>query len=252
MSEEPVMVYECYVESVVPTRRTLNARSRQGKRFVGVSYLLPYMSSIGSGIDVIPEVGAECVVLTGAHKLEFVLGFKLGLSAKVVDTEELPDGSLALRAKGEDGSYGYLICAKGGTLFLGSGDSARTVYNPIDKSILHKFNNWEMKGPGGFVTWRRDKASDRVTYEAQYRTRMGKENDGFRTTIQMSDENPLSIVVDKPNTQDYPALVLTVDKDGNLVIGGNTIRFEAIGSIEIEAPSVIINQRPVLGQRDPI
>jgi len=261
-----VRAYDCFVTAVRPGDRVIDVRSISGgARFSNVSYLMPYITALGSGVDCVPQEGDRCLVLASeapsAHAGRFVIciGFQLptgsggGLYLGGRDPD-LPPGSVAIRAVDELGHEAKVICYRGGTLLIGSGQTATTLYSPIDSSIIHLFNTWEMIGPGGRVTWAREGGKDNVTYAAEYRVKADEEADGFRVNIEIGvdDATPVRVAVTRKKEDDLPALVVTVDGDGVAKIAANQLVVTAYANIDINAPEVTIKGRTVLDQKDPI
>lgn len=256
-----VRVYECYVQTVHENDRLLDAVSLNGTRFRRVSYLLPWISAAGSGIDVVPRTGDQCLILAspaGPGRMVFVIGFKVPTSPKSAGQElggrlaGLPQGSVALRCLAEDGNSAHVILLPGGTLMLGANDMCRTLYSPVDNSIISIFNNWELKGPGGFVKWLRNEGEDEVSYEAQYRTHVGGDEGSIVDVRVGGDgEDPVEVVV-TPAGGKHQSLRISVSADGEAFIEGESINIHGRANVDIDAPNITIKGRQVLGQGDPI
>jgi len=267
-----VRLYECYVEGVSAIDRVIDAKSRNGTLFKGVSYLLPWISANGAGIDLVPTTGDQCLILASDRNVDNVLGppspnsaggrltvcigFKIPVSASSQGLElggrvpELPPGSMAIRTLSEDGNGGTLILTRGGSALIGANDQCRTLYSPIDSSIIHLFNNWKLIGPGGYVQWRREKGSDVVNYDAQYR--VGTDSDSLAVNVHIGGDgdNPLDIVCGPPGGNPY--LRVRVDANGEAHIEGESLNITGRAGVDIDGAQVRIKGRQVLGQGDPI
>jgi len=254
-------VYECTVTNVNSETRLLDAVSRRGRRFDKISYLLPYMNeSLGSGLDFIPQNGDQCIVMAAGDGggLEFVIGFKKkfiagkGESGGRIPGSSLPPGSIGIRVLGEDGSEAKIIAYRGGTVVIGSGAMATTIYSPLGVA-KHLFDTWIQEGPGGKVSWSRRKGSDSVEYDAEYRTKAQKDVDGFRVRVHIgSGDQPVRVEVTRKMTDPIPALTLAVNSDGTVDLNANVMRVKALARLDIDSPNLILNGRRVLPQEDPI
>ena len=262
-------LYECSVLSVRAKDRVLDAQSsRSGTRFTNVSYLLPYINSGGSGFDMVPRVGSQCLILAtdragfGARgRFSVVIGFKspvtkgagLELGGRLAD---LTEGSLAMRTLDEEGNEAKVICFHGGTVLIGSGDSARTVYSPINSTIAHLFNNWEMTGPGGFVNWVREVGGDDVIYDAEFRVKADPDTPGMRVRVRIgttgNDPVVLEVARDSGVKPEHPPLRLRVNAAGETFVEGDVINIIGLSGVSIDAPNVVIKGRSVLSEKDPI
>lgn len=249
MPDSPARVYECYVESFDQKAKTLNARSRRGKRFRKVSYLFPYINLSGTGIHFVPEEGAECLIIQGADGLELVLGFRMPFSVDQGDREEFPAGSMGLRSVSEDETDSRVMLMKGGTILLESKKSCRTLYSPAHSSIQHIFSTWEMSTPMGFVKWERKIGEEHATYKAEYNTNVFKRA-GFSTSIEMSDAHPLHIKVEGPGG--FKAFEIKVNPDFSTDVFFASVRFKSLGAFHQQGADMQINLRPVLPYGDPI
>lgn len=252
-------IYECRVTSVQGNARTLNAISRAGRRFNKISYLLPYMNSLGSGFDFMPQARDECIVL-GSNEpggLDVVIGFKMPIGPQGEGTNrlpaaEFPGGSQGIRVIGEDGSEAKILAFRGGVVLVGSGALANTIYTPLGV-IKNIFDSWILEGPGGKVSWTRDAGSSTVEYDAEYRTKASKTEDGFRVNVHIGDGDvPVKLQVTRKKNDALPAMTIEVDSDGRLRIHGNIVSLEAYARLSLKAPSITINERIVLPTEDPI
>lgn len=257
-------LHECRIQAVRQKDRVVDARSVRGRMFKNLSYLLPYINARGSGLDCTPEVGDTCLVLADESGLECIIGFRLTLAEGGDGLElggridPLPDGSMAMRVVGEDGSEARLVCYRGGTVVLGSGALAVSVYTPMG-GISHLFDNWEMTGPGGFVKWARDPQTSIVRYQAEYRVSTDPEADGFRVNVDIappaagdSDPTPVRVTVTRKKDDDHPALDVSVGQDGRAHIKANILNIEALATITIDAPNVVVNGRRVRPIQEPM
>jgi hypothetical protein len=263
-----VKVYECHVTGVRENDRVVDVRSRNGTVFKQVSYLLPWISSKGSGIDVIPKTGDQCMVLASSQMagkankggMAMVIGFKIPTSPEYAGIElggrmiDMPQGSIVIRALADSGDEAHLILSSGGSLLIGANDACRTLYSPVDSSIIHVFNNWEMIGPGGYVKWLREEASDAVSYEAEYRTLVDPEQSALRVKVRIGGEgdDPVDVVVGADDTGENPFLRVRVTADGEAFIEGESINIIGRAGVTIDGSNVTIKGRQVLGQGDPI
>jgi hypothetical protein len=258
-----VKVYECHVTGVLPNDRVCDVRSRGGTVFKQCSYLLPWISARGSGIDVIPKTGDQCLVLatkTGQGGMAMIIGFKIPTSPEYAGIElggrypDLPQGSVVLQAISDSGDRAHIILNAGGSLLLGCNDACRTLYSPIDSSLIHIFNNWEMSGPGGFVKWFREEASDAVSYQAQYRTLTDPEQSAMRVNVRVGGEgeDPFEVIVGADEPGGNPFLRVRVTADGEAFIEGESINIIGRAGVTIDGANVTIKGRQVLGQGDPI
>lgn len=261
----PVQVYECHVTGVRENDRVLDATSRTGVVFKRVSYLLPWITASGSGIDVIPKTGDNCLILktpgnprqADGGSMAFVIGFKIPTSPEYEGQElgqrykDLPQGSMVLRARSEDGNDAHLILSAGGSALIGANDACRTLYSPVDSSVTTLFNSWRLNGPGGYVRWQREPKSSTVSYESEYRVNTSKD-EGLRVNVKIGAEggDPFEVLVG--NGGDRPYLRVRVDENGEAHIEGESINIVGRASVSIDAPTVNIKKRPVLGQKDPI
>lgn len=268
-------IYECHVTGVHELDRVIDARSRSGRVFKQIGYLLPWISANGSGIDIVPKTGDQCLVLATPEaprgrqgppaareksaSFAVCIGFKVPVSVNSQGLElgerlsSLPQGSMGLRTLSEDGNEALLLLTRGGTALIAANSGCRTLYSPVDSSIIHLFNNWEMNGPGGHVKWMRREGSDVVKYEAQYRVGTA-EDTGVRVDVRVGGEgedDPVDIVVGTPDHQ-YPYLRVRVDANGEAHVEGESINITGRANVNIDAPQVMIKNRQVLDQGDPI
>ncbi len=258
MPGSAVRIYECRVQAVRGTDRVLDAISVRGRQFKDLSYLLPYINAMGSGLDCVPNVGDTCIVLGSDNGLQVVIGFRLTL-ADGGDGQELggrvnplPEGSMALRAVAEDGSDARIICYRGGTVLVGSGALAVSVYTPLG-FIQHLFDNWTQEGPGGSVKWTRAQGTSKVEYHAQYRVNVDPALPGFRVAVDIADGDvPVSVSVTREASDPRPALKVSIDKNGIAHIDGNIIDVRAFARLEITTPNLILNGRRVRPIQEPI
>lgn len=242
-------IYECRVQAVRSRDRVLDAMSVRGRQFKDLSYLLPYINALGSGFDCVPNVGDTCIVMAADSGLEVVIGFRVPL----VDggngqelggrIDPLPEGSAALRAVGEDGSDARVICYRGGTVVVGSGSLAVSVYTPLG-FIQHLFDNWQLTGPGGFVKWTRQPGTNKVAYSAQYRVRVDEKDAGFRVDVAIGEgETPVSVAVMRQQDDPRPALKISVDNQGVAHLDANVLEVNAFARLECKSPNLILNGR---------
>lgn len=261
-----VRVYECFVTGVRPLDRVIDAKSRGGVDFRNVSYLLPYINLLGGGIDCVPQSGDRCLILSSdvdpnnvhRSRFTFCIGFALPVTPTAGGLElggritDLPPGSTAISAVGEDGSDARVICYQGGTVFLGSGLSASTLYSPIDKSITHVFDNWQMFGPGGQVTWSRESGESAVRYEAEYRVD-AEDEEATKVNVKIgSDESlPLEISVSQ-GALDPPPLRISVNSNGEAFIEAQSLSIFGDKTVDIDGGQVVIKGKQVLSESDPL
>jgi hypothetical protein len=262
MTAVSVKLYECTVKRVQPESRVMDCVSRAGRKFQDLTYLLPYINALGSGIDAVPQEKDSCIVLAedAPSDFAFCIGFRVPFTfnEQYPDSLELGDrqvdldrSSIAVRAVGEDGTEAKMICYRGGSVLIGSGKQAITLYTPIDNSIIHLFNNWEMIGPGGFVKWKREEGSDSVTYESEYRTKTG-EDAPFKVNVGIGgDGDPFRLEVSRGGDA-IPPLSIHVKEDGLVEVQGVCMEFEAQGRIEFKAPNIVLNGRRILARDDHI
>ncbi len=256
-----VKLYECTVEEVSESDRVItSAVSRKGRRFKNLSYMLPYVNMLGSGLDFTPQRDDTCLVIAGdPGSFEICLGFKirptkgpnggLELAGRMKD---LPPGSMAMRAMGEDGSEARVICYRGGAVLIGSGPVAASLYTPLGE-IFHLFDKLEMQGPGGFVKWRREEGENEVTYESEYRVPTNPDKPGMRVNVKIAPgDNPFSVTVSRQADDPHPALSLVVTKDGVAELKANMLDITALGRLTMSCGNIIINNRRVLPIDDPI
>jgi hypothetical protein len=263
-----VKIYECQVTAVRIEDRVFDAKSRNGTPFKNVSYLLPYANLLGGGFDATPRSGDSCIIAadsassspTWIGRWAICLGFRLPVTPNAGGLElggritDLPSGSVVMRAIDEEGNDARVVCFSGGTVLLGSGDACQTVYSPVDKSIIHVFNQWEMHGPAGYVRWLRETGSSDPWYRAQYRTRTNEDEDALRVDIDIggSEDNPVRIDVTRLADQEVPNLTIRVDSFGEVFIEGESININGKSSVDITGGTVSILGREVLKQTDPI
>jgi len=262
MTAVSVKLYECTVQRVQPESRVIDVVSRRGRQFREISYLLPYINSLGGGVDCVPQEKDQCIVLAEDEPSDFAfcIGFRVPLSFRKEspDSLELADriidlgrGSTAVRAVGEDGTEARLICYRGGSVLISSGKLATTLYTPIGDAIIHLFQSWELIGPGGFVRWTRKPGSEEVTYDAEYRTAV--DENSFKVTVGIGgDGDPLRLDVVRGDKDAPQALSLHVTSDGIVKVSGMIIEFKAQGRLEFSAPNIYINKRRVTAKPDPI
>lgn len=260
----PVQVYECQVTGVREDDRVLDAISRNGTTFKRTSYLLPWISANGSGIDVVPKTGDQCLVLatqaspTDSGRMAFVIGFKVPTNPLYAGQElgerlaGYPQGSVILRARAEDGNEAHVVLNAGGSLLMGANETCRTLYSPVDSSVITLFDNWVLKGPGGYVRWRREPGSGAVSYEAEHRTLVDPEQSAMRTHVRVGGEGEDPVEVTVHDGGPNPFLRVRVDASGEAWIEGESLNLIGRASINIDAPNLTIKKRPVLGQKDPI
>ena len=272
----PVEIYECQVRGVHEDDRVIDAVSRTGALFQGVSYLLPWISADGSGIDFVPKVGDQCLILASAvpranprgapfpgqverGRYVICIGFKLPVTKGAAGLclggrlAGLPQGSMGFRAVSEDGNEALLLLTRGGTAIIGANEGCRTLYSPVDSSIIHIFNNWELNGPGGHIKWTRVSGQGHVQYEAEYRTEAIAEQSAMRVNVNIGvdDANPVDVTVSTgPGARPY--LRVRVSSSGEAFIEGEIINIVGRAGVNIDGAEVKIKNRQVLGQGDPI
>lgn len=268
-----IRLYECVVTGVYAHDRIFDARSRRGTRFSGLSYLTPWLSADGSGIDFVPKSGDVCLVLAEAPhddnrrglprpgqsergRLAICIGFKNlptvgGGGFELGQRIEMPDGSICLRCRSETGGDAKLLLTRGGTAILGINDICQSVYSPIDDSITHIFNTLRLKGPGGFVSWSRAQGSEDVVYEAEYRTKTLADK-GHAVRVKIGDpQAPVSVTVTTAGYP-HPNLKISVTADGEALVEAESLKIVGRAGVEIDGAQVKIKGRQVLGQGDPI
>lgn len=269
-----VKVYECWVTGVRERDRVVDVKSRSGAVFESCSYLLPFISAAGVGIDVIPKTGDKCIVLasppamTNKGRMAWVIGFEItvnpgyqGLHLGGRDPKAA-QGSITLRAGLDGDETGYLHLSPGGTVLVSANGQCRTVYSSIDSSIISLFDNWQLRGPGGYVEWFRDPGSEAVSYHARYATNVDLANteDGGQAAGELlvdvrvggEGEDPLDIQVSPAPNSDNPQLRVRVTSDGEAYIEGESINIIGRAAVNIDAANLTIKGRQVLGQGDPI
>lgn len=261
MPGQDVRIYECRVQAVRSHDRVIDATSIRGRKFRSLTYLLPYINAQGSGFDLVPQVGDRCLVLASPRPggLEVAIGFKVSLADGGQGLElggrldPLPPGSQAMRVVGEDGSEARVICYRGGTLVLGSGALAATVYTPLG-AIRHLFDNWHLEGPGGACSWTREPGTDKVTYAAEYRTRVSPKTPGLRVAVNISPQGlvPVSVSVTRSDSDDHPALEIQVDDQGVAHLRANILEVDALATVRVNAPNIVFNDRRLLPGKQPI
>ena len=159
---------------------------------------------------------------------------------------------MALRAVAEDGSDARVICYRGGTVVVGSGSLAVTVYTPLG-FIQHLFDNWTMEGPGGSVKWTRAQGTSKVEYHAEYRVNVDPTTPGFRVKVDIADGDvPVSVSVLRSELDPLPPLTISVDKDGIARIKANILEIDAFARLELTSNSLILNGRRVQPILEPI
>ena len=102
----------------------------------------------------------------------------------------------------------------------------------------------------GFVRWTRKIGEQQARYEAEYRTNVDPNGAGFRTSIEMNDEQPLRITVEGLNGD--KAFELRVNKDLSTDLFFASVRFRSLGELDMVGTDFKINKRPVLPQSDPV
>jgi hypothetical protein len=246
-------VYECYVRKCDAKAFTVDVQSRQGRNFPRVSYLLPYIRLSGTGINFVPELGAECLVIEGDGGLCVVVGFRMPFSVDQNERDDLPAGTIDIRVSDEKGTPARVCLIPGGTLLIQSKKSCRTLYSPADRSIVHVFSTWEMHGAAGHVLWRREVGEESASYEAEYRTKTNPDEPGFRMRITMSNEKPLSLILDRGESGDLiPPIDLQVGKNGQVDAKFGSLNVEVQGSLRVNGSDFKLNERALLPQGDPI
>ena len=272
----PVEIYECHVQAVHEDDLVIDVKSRGGAEFRGVSYLLPWITANGSGIDLVPKNGDQCVILAsrpptsnqsgapragGSDRGRYVvcIGFKLPVTPGAGGRElggripGLPQGSMGFRVVSEDGNEALLLITRGGTVLLGANEGCRTLYSPVDSSIIHIFNNWELNGPGGFVRWTRVEGETAVKYEAEYRTEVEADQTAMRIGVRVdgAGANPIDIIMHNGD-ESRPSLRVRIDVNGEAHVEGEIINITGRAAVNIDGAQVKIKNRQVLGQGDPI
>jgi len=257
-------MFECEVLAVNAAARSLDARGiSSSRKFPGASYILPYVNSLGGGIDFVPKTGDRCLVMAtdqggpAAGSLALVVGFETGFVSGIGGRmPDLTEGSVCLRSVDEEGNDAHVVAYAGGTLLLGSGRAARTVYSPLDSSIVSLFDNFELRGSGGHVLWNRASGSEKVTLDAEYRTMSRPESPGLRLRVRlgMDDANPLQIeaVNDQSSDSSTPPFRLRVTSQGEVYLEGESVNVIGRAAVTIDAPTVNIKGKPVLAEKDPI
>lgn len=213
---------------------------------------------MGSGLDCVPNNGDTCIVLASESGLQVVIGFRLTLADGGNGQElggridPLPEGSMALRAVAEDGSDARVICYRGGTVVVGSGSLAVTVYTPLG-FIQHLFDNWTQEGPGGTIKWTRAQGTSKVEYHAEYRVNVDKTTPGFRVKVDIAEGDvPVSVSVSRQDNDPRPALKISVDNDGIAHIDANILDIKALARVEITTANLILNGRRVRPIQEPL
>ena len=269
-----VKVYDCWVTGVRELDRVVDVKSRNGTIFEACSYLLPWISSVGAGIDVIPKTGDKCIVLASdpqersSGRMAFVIGFELPFSSQYQGFQlggrraELPQGSIVLRSGLDGDESGYLVMTPGGTIVVSANETCRTVYSPVDSSVITLFNNWQLRGPGGYVEWFREPGSDAVSYHAKYATNVclaqtedeGQSPGELLVDVRIGGEgdDPLDIQVTPVPNSETPQFRVRVTADGEAYIEGESINIIGRAAVNIDAANLTIKGRQVLGQGDPI
>lgn len=270
-------LYECQVTGVQSDHRTISAISRNGTRFEAVTYLLPWISANGAGIDIVPKVGDQCLIAAEPEKVRveggslsvntsaswrysICLGFKMPGTPRAGGlflgdrVSGLPQGSVALRTVSENGDEAMLLLTRGGTALIRVNETCQTIYSPVDSSITNIFDNWELKGPGGHVKWRREEDSEVVKYEAEYKTRVSGDT-GFKVNVTIDEgaSDPVSFEVNNSNLSPDPLIKIYVDATGQVHIEAQSLYIETQANLNIRSRGTfLINNRLVLGQGDPI
>lgn len=257
MPGSAVRIYECRVQAVRGHDRVLDAISVRGRQFRDLSYLLPYISAMGSGLDCVPNVGDTCIVLATENGLQVVVGFRIVLADGGEGKElggrvdPLPEGSMAMRAVAEDGSDARVICYRGGTVIVGSGALATSVYTP--GMIQHLFDNWTQEGPGGFIKWTRAQGKDKVEYHSQHRIPVDPAVRGYRVNVDIVDGDvPVTVTVARDDGDPIPPMKITFDKDGKVIIDTTIMKIRALATLELEAPNLVLNNRRVRPTLEPL
>ena len=157
-----------------------------------------------------------------------------------------------IRVSSENGTPARVCLIPGGTVLIQSKKSCRTLYSPADRSIIHVFSTWEMHGAAGHVKWRREVGKEEATYEAEYRTKTNPDEPGFRVRINMSDDQPLSLVVDRGDADGSPPLDFKVNKDGQVKAVLNSLDLRVLGELKVNGSDFKVNGRAILPQGDPL
>jgi hypothetical protein len=244
--------------------RLIDARSiYTGQSFKGISYALPYISSFGGGVDFIPRVGDRCLVLAtdqgrfgSGGRWAMCIGFRNGFGAQPQARQAMDEGAVCIRSVDEQGNDAYVVCHTGGTVLIGSGQAAKTVYSPLNSTIAHLFDNWESRGSGGHVLWNRAQGSGETTLDIECRTRSNPDDTGARIRVQVGidEENPVVIEVVNEKSADAgtPPMRVRVSADGQMWLEGESINIVGRAAVSIDAPTLNIKNRPVLTGGDPI
>ena len=261
-----VRVHECFITAVYAKDRLIDVQGERGANFRRISYLLPWITASGSGLDIVPQTGDKCLVLAadgaddGRGRLVVCIGFQVPNQSQGAGQqlggrlESLPEGSVALRCLSGVGDEAMVLLTRGGTVLVSANDGCRTLYSPVDSSIIHIFNNWEMNGPGGHVRWSRKEGEKAVAYHSEYRVHT---DGGLRVNVDINEAgslqppSPISVTVHNGDV-DNPFLRVRVTADGEAFIEGEVINIVGASGIVIDAPEVKIKNRQVLGQGDPI
>ena len=269
-----VKVYECSVTGVRVNDRLVDVLSAGGVTFKKCSYLLPWITGAGAGIDVIPKTGDRCMVLATSDegkgdggRVPVVIGFRvpsaLGSGGKELAgrRENLPQGSICLRAGLESGEEGCVLLTPGGSVLVSANEICRTLYSPVDCSVVTLFNSWELIGPGGFVKWIRESGSEAISYHASYSNNTALAN-GTAEDSQPGDmtvdvkiggeQEDLIDIQMTPNLESNPYFRLRVSTDGEVFIEGESITIDGRAALTLKSPNLTIKNRQVLGQTDPI
>lgn len=267
-----VRIYECAITGVSPVDRTIDAHSRNGTTFKQVSYLMPYANLMGSGLDVVPRSGDKCLILATdvndqpsmayRGRLAYCIGFEVPVRQGAAGLRlggrdpDFTEGTVALRAVGEDGTDARVVCHAGGTVVIGSGKAARTVYSPINNTIASLFDNLELHSSGGTVKWLREPGTDDVSFEAELRTKAVGDTSAVRLRVKVGVEEDPVVIESSPDpgaeASSAPFFRIAVTEGGEVNITGNVLNFSAAAAIDIDAPTVTIKGKPVLGEKDPI
>lgn len=264
MPGRPTKIYECEVLSVDVGGRLVDVMSvYTGQKFMGIAYATPYLGATGGGMDFIPRPGDRCLVLsteqqsTGSGgRWAACIGFLNGFASSPSIRQSMTDGSVSIRSVDEQGNDAYVVCHTGGTVLIGSGGTARTIYSPINSTIAHLFDNLESRSSGGHFLWNRDVGSGDVRLDAEYRTKADPEEAGARVRVQvgMDEENPVVVEVVNTKSSDAgrPAFRMRVSADGQVWLEGESINIIGRAAVTIDAPTLNIKNRPVLTSGDPI
>ena len=239
-----LQLFECSVKSVDTDKRILSCTSINGRDFQQISWLLPWLSSKGGGIDIVPTRGDRCLVASDGQRT-YVLGFCQNTISTEEHRESIDEGSIGFKIQNEDGSYAKILLNNGGAIIIQANGMLSSFWNPIDNSVIHHFFSMETICPGGYIKWRYNDQTGAVTYEAQYKnSAIDTEATEIKISFDQTENNEFDIILKQLRNNKSRRLHIRADKSGSFMIEADvSIVIRSKGILILDAPIIRVNNR---------